>query len=690
MPREPRYDRLFEPLKIGPVTTKNRFYQVPHCTGMGYQYPQSVNRMREINAEGGWGVVCTEYCSIHPSSDDAPYAMCSLWDEQDVRIHADMVERVQRHGALAGVELWYGGFSNGNLLTREPSLAASSMPTWESWFQTQAMSRRDIQQLRRWHRAAALRARDAGFNIVYVYAAHGYLLSQFLSPVYNQRSDEYGGSFTNRIRLLRELLEDTHAAVGDRCAVALRFAVHNLDIDDGISVDGDGRAAVEALAEVPDLWDVNIANFAADARSSRFAAEGAQEEYVRFVKQLTRKPVVGVGRFTSPDTMVAQLQRGVLDLIGAARPAIADPFLPQKIERGAADTIRECIGCNICIGMNGQGVPLQCTQNPTRGEEWRRGWHPESIAVRHADQTVLIVGGGAAGLEAARALGQRGYAVTLAEASDALGGRITSESQLPGLAEWARVRDYRVQQLHQLPDVDVHLHSELSAAQIIAFGFANVCIASGATWRRNGCGRSNPQPIAGWQDRRRVVTVDEIMRDAAGHAAPLVVYDDDHFYIAAVIAEKLRLHGHPVTLVSSAATVSPYTHCTLEQHRIQARLIALGINLVLAQQVVALAPHEAVLRCIYSARETRLACATLVPVTSREPCDSLFLTLESKAAEVAAAGILSVTRIGDCAAPGPIAAAIFAGHRYARELGASTPTLGRDRASLGHLKDAHL
>ncbi len=339
-----------------------------------------------------------------------------------MRVLGNMVERVHAYDALAGVELWYGGFATGNLATREPSMAPSSMPTWAGWAQTQAMSKRDLAQFRNWHKDAVARALRAGFDIIYVYAGHGYMPAQFLSPVFNQRADEYGGSFENRARLIKELLLDTHDVVAGKAAVALRFAVDNLDEVGGITCTGDGRALVEHLADIPDLWDVNVANFAGDARTSRFAPEAAQEDYVAFVKQLTSKPVVGVGRFTSPDTMVSQLRRGVLDLIGAARPSIAEPFLPNKVAAGDVEAIRECIGCNMCIGANNSGVPLHCTQNPTRGEEWRRGWHPEVIPSRHAEQTVLVIGAGPSGLEAARSLSLRGYDVRLAERSQALGG----------------------------------------------------------------------------------------------------------------------------------------------------------------------------------------------------------------------------------------------------------------------------
>ena len=146
------------------------------------------------------------------------------------------------------------------------------------------------------------------------------------------------------------------------------------------------------LAELPDLWDVNVAGaLGNDSKSARFSPEGYQEDYIRFVKTLTSKPVVSVGRFTSPDRMVEQIKKGVQDFIGAARPSIADPFLPEKIRQGRTDEIRECIGCNICRAANNEAISLRCTQNPTMGEEWRRGWHPERIASYPKRDTALVL-----------------------------------------------------------------------------------------------------------------------------------------------------------------------------------------------------------------------------------------------------------------------------------------------------------
>ena len=500
MTRDPRYDVLFEPVRIGPVQAPNRFYQVPHCNGMGFLRPRMVAEMRGIKAEGGWGVVCTEYCSIHPSSDDLPQPYASLWNQADIKTHALMTEKVHEFGALAGVELWAGGAGSANLLTREVALGVGSMPNWQDCnpYQTRAMdSRQDIRNLRRWHREAALRAREAGFDIVYVYATHYYLLAQFLSPMHNQRTDEYGGSVENRVRLVRELIEETKDAVGDTCAVAVRMAA-----DDGTGtpeepVSEERREMFNILAELPDLWDVNVFNYEHEMGVSRFVQEASLENTMHYVKSVTSKPVVTVGRFTSPDTMVSQVRRGIVDFIGAARPSIADPFLPRKIDEGRAEDIRECIGCNICYTGDSLGVPIRCTQNPTMGEEWRRGWHPERIQPKSSDATVLVVGAGPAGLEATRALGQRGYKVMLAEASTELGGRVIQECRLPGLAEWGRVVDYRVQQIQTMPNVDVFLDNHLNAEDALSIGAEHIVIATGSKWRADGLWPLPQQAVSG-------------------------------------------------------------------------------------------------------------------------------------------------------------------------------------------------
>ena len=688
MPRDPRYDILFEPLKIGPVTARNRFYQVPHCTGMGWLRPRMLAEMRNVKAEGGWGVVCTEYNSIHPSSDDMPGPYASLWDDSDVRAHRLMTDKVHDHGALAGAELWYGGWRTANMMTREVAMDVQSVPNAIGHpHQTRAMDRTDIRNLRRWHRKAAMRARDAGFDIVYVYVTHTYLLANFLDPRTNTRGDEYGGSLENRTRLIRELIEDTHEAVGDRCAVAVRFAADDEIGKDGVPIPGDRREMFEMLAELPDLWDINIADYSVEMGVSRFTKEAALEPYMNWVKSLTTKPVVTVGRFTSPDTMASQVKRGIVDLVGAARPSIADPFIPKKIEEGRPETIRECIGCNICYSGDSIAVPIRCTQNPTMGEEWRKGWHPERIAARGSDSTVLVVGAGPAGLEAARALGQRGYKVMLAEATRDLGGRVLREAALPGMAEYIRVRDYREQALLQMPNVEIFRESRLTAGDVLAVGADHVAIATGARWRRDRFDGQSYVPVAG--DGIELLTPDDIM---AGRrpGGPTLVYDEDGYYMGGIIAGALRTEGLEVTLATPSEVVSNWAGKTSERWKIRTHLMKQGVAIALSRALVRFDGATATLACEFTGTETALPVVSVVMVTQRAPDDALYRDLLAQGGDLP----FTLTRIGDCEAPAIIAAATYAGHRYARELDAPVDPdepLKHDRIDVGETPEgAHL
>ena len=664
MTRDPRYDILFDPVRIGPVTARNRFYQVPHCTGIGWTQPETMARLRGIKAEGGWAVVATEETEIHPSADCEPFHEGRLWDDRDIPAMALMADAVHEHGSLAAIEIMHHGASVANWGTRMAPIGPSHRPIiYNSPVQARAVDKQDIRDLRTWHRDAALRSKKAGFDIVYVYATHDLSIAhQFLQRRKNDRTDEYGGSLENRARLLRELIEDTREAVGDKCAVAVRFAADELMGQGGMTHDGEARDVVEMLAELPDLWDVNISNWPNDSQTSRFAKEGFQEEYTSFVKQLTTKPVVGVGRFTSPDTMVSQIKRGIMDFIGAARPSIADPFLPKKIEEGRVDDIRECIGCNMCVSSDYTSTNLRCTQNPTMGEEWRRGWHPEIIPPKKSEGSVLVVGAGPAGLEAALSAARRGYEVHLAEATSELGGRVTRESRLPGLSEWGRVRDWRVGQLERMPNVSFYRESALEAEHVLEFGARHVAIATGSTWRRDGVGRDSGFPIF---DGPVVYTPDDIMSGRDPEAGPVVIWDDDHYYLGGVIAELCRHAGHDVVLVTTAATVSAWTVNTLEALPIARRMARMNVEVLPFTSVSGFDGGSVKLTSVLTGEQADRPAAALITLTGRLPVDSLFEGLRERWEE---AGLASISRIGDCWAPSTIQQAVYSGHKWAREL----------------------
>ena len=671
------YSRLFESVKIGPVVTKNRFYQVPHCCGMGHVRPRAHAAMRGVKAKGGWGVVSTEEAEIHPSSDLAPYAEQRIWDKKDIPALRLMTDAVHEHGALAAIELTHSGHNSTNLFSRIPPMSPNAQALNFLYpKQARRMTKKDISDFRAWHRKAALNAKAAGFDIVYVYAGHGMSVAQqFILPDMNNRSDEYGGSLENRLRLTRELLEETREAIGDSCGIAFRFAVDELKGKDGMQYQEEGRAVVELLAEHPDLWDVNVSDWSNDSQTSRFQPDEAyQMPYVEFVKKLTTKPVVGVGRLTSPDLMTKLIEKGALDLIGAARPSIADPYLPNKIKEHKVDQIKECIGCNICVSSDNFTVPIRCTQNPTMGEEWRRGWDPENIKPKVTDQKALVVGSGPAGLECAVQLSRRGYEVVLAESKNKLGGRVLFESSLKGLSAWKRVVDNRVHEILQKNNIEVYKESRLTAELIDELDIKNIFLATGSSWRKDGIGRSRRNRIQGLETIN-VYSPEEAVENYKDFNGPLVIYDDEQGYLAGVVADHLNDKNIEVIFVTPASVVSPWTDSTLEQKRVQGALINSGVKIICNQSISKIENDKAFLECTYTGTITKIPCESIVMVTERISDNELYDSLtQSKLEEKKQ---YNIKLIGDAEAPGLIADAVYLGHLAAQNFEADEADIER-------------
>ncbi|MDQ3164173.1 MAG: FAD-dependent oxidoreductase [Actinomycetota bacterium] len=700
MARDPKYDILFEPIQIGPKTLKNRFYQVPHCIGAGSERPGFQAYHRAVKVEGGWGAVCTEYCSIHPESDDTSRVSARIWDEGDVRNLGAMCDRVHHYGGLAGIELWYGGPHAPCMESRATPRGPSQIPSdFEINIHPRYADKDDIVELQKMYVDASLRARDAGFDIVYVYGAHSYLPLQFLSPFYNKRTDEYGGSFENRARFWKETLEQVREAVGDDCAIASRFAVDTLYGPSSIEIGEDGKRFVEYVDHLVDLWDLtvgDIAEWGQNAGPSRFFEENHEKPYTGVIKagDHTNKPVVGVGRITNPDTMVAIINSGQFDIIGGARPSISDPFLPKKIEEGRPEDIRECIGCNQCISRwEIGGPPMVCTQNATAGEEYRRGWHPENFSkATNADKGVLVVGAGPAGMECAMVLGKRGMsAVHLVESAAEIGGCVNWISKLGhsdgkenlargtarGLGEWARITNYRQIQLDKLRNVEIHLNSRLSAADVLEYGAEIVIIATGCHFATDGLNPATHAPIPGadtsldWQ-----LTPDQVVAGVKQVGQRVLVLENEGYHMGASVAQRLAGEGKQVHLVTQVGDIAGYMEYTLEAPMLHRDLHRLGVQIHTYTMLEKIEPGACHAYNIWNeAHKEVIEVDTVVLCTQRLSNHELYHELKSDKAALEREGIEGLYLIGDAAAPRMLVDSIFDGHRLAREIDSPNPAM---------------
>jgi dimethylamine/trimethylamine dehydrogenase len=657
---------------------KNRFYAVPHCTGYGTEKPGSHARFRAVKAEGGWAAVNTEYAPVSQDSDESPWISSRLWDEEDARNLAVLCDEVHDHGSLAGIELTHSGGHAPTRQTRWPPIGPSQIASdYDPIHVPKAMEHADFHRVRRDWVWAAQQARSAGFDIVYVYGGHSYLLTQFLSPYYNRRTDEYGGSLENRARFWLEVLEEVREAVGDDCAIACRVGV---DLTPGITVD-DGLEFVRLADHLVDLWDVNvgsIAEWAKDSGASRFYPEGYQLEWTGRVREATLKPIVGVGRLTNPDRMAEIVRSGKWDLIGAARPSIADPFLPRKIEDGAYGDVRECIGCNVCISKSESGHHLGCTQNPTAGEEYRRGWHPERFdQAENGDRDVLVLGAGPAGMECAIVLGKRGFRrVHLVEADREIGGSMRWIARLPGLGEWARVVNWRRVQLDRLGNVEVITGTHLAAADVLEYGAEIVVVATGARWATDGLNGVTHESVPGADaSLPHVLTPEQVMVE--GKRPPgdrVLVWDGEGYFTAAGLAEKLAADGLSVELATCLERIAPYCDETLEGPMLRQHLHRVGVEQRRGFVLSGIEPGRARGADEYG-EPVELEVDGVVLATQRLSDDALYHELVADELALEEAGIEAVYRIGDCVAPRIPAEAIFDGHRLACEIDSENPAI---------------
>ncbi|WP_049911673.1 MULTISPECIES: oxidoreductase [Natrinema] len=660
-----RHNALFESIDLGPVTVPNRVFQPPH--GNAYGLGDQQTAFRAEKARGGFGLIVQEYSQIHESTDVTPVDSGYIHDDETIPPQRAMVDAVHDHGGKLFVELWHGGATAGNYGSRRPPLSASQLPTG-NYYTPKEMEHADIREIVAAFGDGADRARRAGYDGIELHAAHGYLISQFLSPFYNDRDDEYGGSLENRMRFFREVIESVRENVSDDMAVGARYTIDER-VEGGLTADGDGLEIVRRIGDDLDFWDIDIGvkqSIDDMIAPSRRHSKNYQIDFVKAATDELDVPVGGTGRITDPDDAVALLEEGYVDMVGMARQSISDPHWPRKVREERIDEIRECIGCNVCVSQSRQGIPLTCTQNPTVGRE--AVWPPEEYETVDEPKGILVVGGGPAGMEFARVAGERGHLVHLNEKAETLGGRVNFEGTLPDLGEWNRVRDWRTTELERLDDVAVHTGSraEMCYDDVESYGAEVVVVATGARWSEKGETSGTHRPVPGW-NRDHVLTPEDALEvDPSGRN--VVIFDEEGYNVSAGVAQSLAA-DNDVTFVTPSASAFDQAVHTFERGTIFTTLFESGVEFVPHHALEEIRDDDVVTANVHSGAQTTLEADYVVFTTMRKSNDDLYRDLTANLDSLRqSTEIEEVHAIGDCVSPRRIADAVYSGHELGRQV----------------------
>lgn len=458
----PILKHLFSPIQIGRMTARNRLLMSAMSINFGVDENNYVTDQLtgylEARARGGAGMILVGGCGVHPTGLDLPH-LPALWDDGCIPALKKMVAAVKAHETCFGVQLLHGG----RQACQECKVAPSPIPAPAVVKgMPKELTVEEIAELVASFGDAARRCREAGFDFVEVHGAHGYLINQFLSPNANRRQDRYGGSFENRVRFFLEVLADIKAKAGSDFPVGLRINGEDY-IEGGWTLQEALRLAPVLENEGADYLHVSAGVYGSTQLTipSMYVEHGCFVHLAEAVKRVVEIPVVGVGRIKSAELADRILKEGRVDVVAMGRALIADPMLPEKARAGALNAIRPCIGC--CLGCIHAVLALEpggCVVNPDVGREYLNRAEAHETA---CPKTVLVVGGGPAGLAAARMAAMRGHRVTLVDEKCRLGGLLRLAARPPGRGEIMEVIDYLTHEVERL-GVVLRLNTQLDEA----------------------------------------------------------------------------------------------------------------------------------------------------------------------------------------------------------------------------------
>ncbi|MEJ2863604.1 oxidoreductase [Actinomycetospora flava] len=650
-------------MQIGPVSLKNRVVVTPHALAYGrdnIMTQQSVDYYEE-RAKGGAGLILTEAQVVHPSSRGMMLRTLQSWPTEVIPVYERVAKAVHRHGARVFVDLSHFGAEDNNTMHLDNWRAlwsASGLPSAMFGEIPRPMSESDIAELVDGFARSARNAEVAGMDGAEIHAAHGYLLCSFLSPLTNRRTDAYGGSTENRCRLVIECARAVRAAVGPSFAVGVRLSLDEF-VAGGIDPD-EGERVLRTL-DAAGLFDYFSVSGGSSTTfhytvSPMSVAGTPLVDLAARAKTIVDKPVITANGIADLDTATGIIERGDADLVAMTRAHIADPHLVTKALTGREDEIRHCVAGNQgCFSRMAKGWSLTCTQNPSAGREAELGLGTLQPAVD--PRTVVVVGGGPAGMRAAETAASRGHRVVLLERSDRLGGQIRYAAQLPTRGRWATMVTDMERTLDKFK-VDVRLATTASVETVAAEDPDHVVVATGSSWRTDGylAAVGNHGGIPGLE---HTVTLDPITAivdpDRAGQR--VLIIDDTGEYLALGLAEKLAGEGRSVEIVSTRMVIGDNTLMNLDVAHVYPRLHAAGVVLSPQHAVFAVTPQGAVVGRIWDGAQRVVEVDSIVTVAMRDPEESLVEDLRAR---------WPITQIGDCVAPRRVDEAIYEGEMAGR------------------------
>jgi mycofactocin system FadH/OYE family oxidoreductase 2 len=652
------YEFLFRPLEVGALSIPNRIFSSAHATlfadGDGLMTERHA-AYYEARARGGIGLIITGAQVVSPYSVPVSPHMDRCIDDRQIPCYRWVTEAVHRHGTKIFAQLWHFGRQGSAATSMLPLQAASSAPCPLLGETPKEMEREDIERTVAEFAAAAVRCREGGFDGIELHGAHGYLFSSFLSPASNFRTDEYGGTLENRARFALEVIAAVRKAVGDDFVLGFKLSADEL-LPGGLTLEETREIA--RLLENPggvDFVDVSVGAYASLPLiiAPMYVPLGFAVPYAAAIKDVVDVPVFAIHRIKEPVQAEEILRNGQADMVAMTRATICDPDLPRKAREGREDEIRNCVACNQgCWGRAMQALPIGCALNPWAGHEGDPEWEVVPTKKR---KSVIVVGGGPGGAEAARVAALRGHAVRLYERAAELGGQLSIARQASGREELQDVGRYYARELRRL-GVDVRLGTEVDADSIASEQADAVVVATGARPTRQP---PPPLPAIQGAEDKSVFLAEQVLGDGATLGNRVVVYSSDSHLRGATTADTLADRGKRVTLV--IPTLAPAPHAVAEHNTwmlLMTRLAEKGVEIVGFTAVTEIGAGRVKTRHLLSQKEGEIACDAVVLAVGAAADDGLYRSLQGKVAEL--------HRVGDCVAPRRMENAIYEGARVGR------------------------